>query len=73
VTISKDSPVVNMTLRRAKIAEETGMWVLIIRRENRWMRPKPDMILKAGDVVIASGYAEGEEDFIRLLEGEKNI
>ncbi|MFP3951468.1 MAG: potassium channel family protein [Candidatus Bathyarchaeia archaeon] len=68
-TVSDSSPITGKTLRNARIAEETGMWVLVIRRGERWIRPKLDVILEAGDVVIASGYAEGEEDFKRLLEG----
>jgi len=69
VAVSRASPVVGKTLREAKIAEETGMWVLVIRRGDRWMRPKPSTVLQEGDFVIASGYAEGEEDFKRLLGG----
>lgn len=69
-TVSESSPVSGKTLRDARIAEETGMWVLVIRRGEKWIHPKPDVVLKTGDVVIASGYAEGEEDFKQLLEGE---
>lgn len=69
VEISPSSSVVGKTLREARIAEETGMWVLVIRRGDRWMRPRPSTVLKAGDVVIASGYAEGEEDLQQLLGG----
>jgi len=47
------------------------MWVLVIRRGDRWMRPRPRTVLQAGDVIIASGYAGGEEDFRRLVSGEK--
>lgn len=71
VVVSRASPVVGKSLREAKIAEETGMWVLVIRRGDRWMRPKPSTVLQEGDVVIASGYAEGEEDFKRLLGGSR--
>lgn len=67
IIVSEDSPVVGKTLREAKIPEETGMWVLVIRRGNRWLRPKPTIILQAGDVVVASGYAEGEDDLKNLL------
>jgi K+/H+ antiporter YhaU regulatory subunit KhtT len=34
-----------------------------------WMRPRPGTVLQAGDVIIASGYAEGEEDFMKLVGG----
>jgi uncharacterized protein with PhoU and TrkA domain len=70
VTVSEDSPVVGKTLRDAQIADETGMWVLYIRRGNRWMRPRPSTRLEPGDLVVASGYSEGEEDFKQLLAGK---
>ncbi|MCW4049711.1 MAG: hypothetical protein NWE89_08235 [Candidatus Bathyarchaeota archaeon] len=70
VTVSKDSPVVGKTLRESRIPEETGMWVLVVRRGSQWIRPKPNTILMADDIVIASGYSEGEEDLQLLLAGE---
>lgn len=69
VIITDESPIRGKTLREARIAEETGMWVLVIRRGDRWMRPNPETVLLEGDVVIASGYAEGEDDFRKLLQG----
>lgn len=72
VTVSADSPLVGKTLKEAAIADETGMWVLVIRRDNKWIRPRPDTVLMAEDVVIASGYSEGEEDFKRLLTGKNS-
>jgi len=71
-TLSGDSPLVGKTLREARIPEETGMWVLAIRRRGRWIRPKPETVLEAGDVLIASGYADGVEDFKRLVEGSQS-
>jgi len=70
-TLSESSPLVGKTLREARIPEETGMWVLAIRRRGRWIRPRPDTVLEAGDVLIASGYADGVEDFRRLVEGSQ--
>ena len=70
-TLSENSPLVGKTLREARIPEETGMWVLAIRRRGRWIRPRPDTVLEAGDVLIASGYADGVEDFRRLIEGSQ--
>lgn len=67
--VSSESTLNGKTLREARVAEETGMWVLVIRRGNKWMRPKPDTILIEGDIVIASGYTEGGEDFKKLLQG----
>jgi len=71
--VSGSSPVNGKTLREAKIPDKTGMWVLVIKRGKNWIRPRPDVTLKAGDVLIASGYADGEEDFKRLISGEEDI
>jgi len=59
VPVSKDSQLVDKTLMDARIPEETGMWILMIRRGDKSIRPKPDSKIEAGDVLIASGYAEG--------------
>ena len=67
--VPESSPLVGKTLKEARIPEETGMWVLVIRRGDRWMRPRPGTTIRAGDVIIASGYAEGEEDFRSLIGG----
>jgi uncharacterized protein with PhoU and TrkA domain len=69
-TVGEKSQIMGKTLRDAKIAEETGMWVLVIRRGDKWIKPRPNTVLKPGDVIIASGYSEGEEDFIQLLTGK---
>ena len=66
VVVSKTSSLVGKTLREAQIHEETGMWILAIKRGKKWIRPKPDSAINAGDILIASGYAEGEEDLQRM-------
>ena len=70
VTVPEDSPLAGMTLKEARIPEETGMWVLVVRRGNKWIKPKPTLILQAGDTLIAAGYSEGEEDFKQLVMGD---
>ena len=67
--LGKNSQIAGKSLKEAEIADETGMWVLVIRRGSRWIRPKPSTIMFPGDVIIASGYSEGEEDFKQLVEG----
>ncbi|MFQ6061311.1 MAG: potassium channel family protein [Thermoplasmata archaeon] len=69
VQVSETSSLVGKKLRDAQIPEETGMWVLVIRRGKEWLRPRPETLIKAGDILIASGYAEGEEDFKELASG----
>ncbi|PVX25260.1 MAG: hypothetical protein CW691_05160 [Candidatus Bathyarchaeum sp.] len=71
VTVSEESTLVGKKIREAQIQEETGMWVLVIRRGNWWLRPRPDSVIHAGDVLIAAGYAEGEADFESLASGGK--
>jgi len=70
VTVSETSPLVGKKIREAQLQEETGMWVLVIRRGTWWLRPRPDTVIKAGDVLIAAGYADGEADLENLASGE---
>jgi len=71
IQISSKSPLVGRTLQETKIPVETGMWVLVIRRGNEWIRPKKNTVIQASDIIIASGYAKGEDDLIRLANGEE--
>jgi len=70
IQVSKESSLVGKTLREAQVHEETGMWVLVVRRGGKWVRPSPSLRIDAGDVLIASGYAEGEEDLKKLASPE---
>lgn len=69
VQIDPNSSITGKTLREARIPLETGMWVIVIRRGNDWFRPRSETQIRAGDVLIASGYADGEEDLLRLASG----
>ena len=57
---------INKTLKEVRMPEETGMWVLAIKRGEKSLRPKPDTKIQIGDILIASGYAEGVEDLQKL-------
>jgi len=70
VQVANKSSLIDRRLRDVQLPEETGMWVLVIRRGKKWLRPQPNTIIKAGDVLIASGYTEGEEDLTKLASGE---
>jgi len=72
VRVSKESSLAGKSLRKAQVHEETGMWVLAIKRADKWLRPKPDTVIEAGDVLIASGYAGGEEELRTLASIEKH-
>ncbi len=64
--VTEDSPLVNKTLKEARVHEETGMWVLVIKRGEGCLRPRADSKIQAGDVLVASGYAEGADDLKKL-------
>jgi len=69
--VSADSPLVNKTLKEARVHEETGMWVLAIKRGGKPLRPKGDSRIQEGDVLIASGYAKGVNDLRKLASPEE--
>jgi len=70
-TVPPNSSLIGKTLKQARIPEQTGMWILVIRRGDAWMRPASTMMLQAGDILLASGYAEGREDFWGLVGEER--
>lgn len=69
--VTDNSPLINKTLKEARVNEETGMWVLAIRRGGKTLRPKADSRIQAGDVLIASGYAQGVDDLKKLASPEQ--
>jgi uncharacterized protein with PhoU and TrkA domain len=70
VTVSEGSVLLGKSLKEAQIQEETGMWVLAVKRGDAWLRPKPDLVVKEGDILIAAGYAGGQEDLKQLASGK---
>jgi uncharacterized protein with PhoU and TrkA domain len=64
--VTEGSPLINKTLKEARVPEETGMWILAIKRSEKSLRPKPSARIQLGDILIASGYAEGVEDLQKL-------
>jgi uncharacterized protein with PhoU and TrkA domain len=66
VCVAADSPLVGKTLKEARINEETGMGVLVLKRNDKCLRPRGDLKIGVGDVLVSSGYAEGADDLKRL-------
>lgn len=66
-TITQGSSIVGKTLKAVEIPEHTGWWILVIKRGDKWIRPKASTIFEVGDQVIASGYSDGESEFKRLV------
>ena len=69
--VTSDSALVNKTLKEARVHEETGMWILVIKRDGKPLRPKGDSRIESGDILIASGYAKGVDTLRRLASPEE--
>ena len=69
--VTQNSPLIGKTLKEARVHEETGMWILAIKRAGKTLRPKADSKIQLGDVLIASGYSEGVEDLKKLASPEE--
>ena len=64
--VASDSMLVDKTLKQVNIHEETGMLVLVIKREERCIRPRGETKIQVGDILVASGYAEGADALRKL-------
>jgi uncharacterized protein with PhoU and TrkA domain len=69
--ITQNSPLIGKSLKEARVQEETGMWILAIKRNDKTLRPKADSKIQLGDVLIVSGYAEGVNDLKKLASPEQ--
>jgi uncharacterized protein with PhoU and TrkA domain len=69
--VTSDSSLVGKTLKEARVHEETGMWVLVIKRGEKPIRPKGDSRIEAGDILVASGYAKGINALRKLASPEE--
>jgi uncharacterized protein with PhoU and TrkA domain len=69
VLVPDTSPLIGKTMKNVQLPEETGWWVLVIKRGEKWVRPKASTVIEAGDLLIASGYSDGEEDFKQVVTG----
>lgn len=62
IDVKKSSEMAGKTLGSLKLETETGMFVLAIRRENRWIfHPGSKTIISGGDSLIAKGMKSGEK------------
>ena len=69
--VTQDSPLLNKSLKETRVHEETGMWILAIKRAEKTLRPKADSKFQLGDILIASGYSEGVQDLKKLASPEQ--
>jgi uncharacterized protein with PhoU and TrkA domain len=69
--VTSGSSLIGKTLKEAHVHEETGMWVLVIKRGGKHIRPKGDSRIETGDVLVASGYAKGVDALRKLASPEQ--
>jgi uncharacterized protein with PhoU and TrkA domain len=64
------SSMVNCQLGKIRLASETGMWVIAIRRGKEWIfGPDENTQIKVGDILITRGPIEGERGIQKLSRG----
>jgi uncharacterized protein with PhoU and TrkA domain len=69
VRLRDDNQMEGKTLDELGLPSETGMWVIAIRRDVRWIfAPAGDEVLASGDVLFLQGPEEGV-DLVRELAG----
>ena len=65
--VEEGSPADGKTLSELRLETETGMFVLAVQREPRWIyRPRGVFALRAGDRLIAVGPEEGADELDAL-------
>lgn len=69
--IKPQSILANKTLGKIRLASETGMWVIAIRRGKKWIfGPDEHTKLKSDDVLLARGPEEGEKILMKVAKGK---
>lgn len=67
--VEKCSPIVGKTFSELKLETETGLHVMAIKREERWVyAPKGHTMVQAGDLLIARGSRIGEGALLDMCE-----
>jgi len=64
--IAENSKFAGKTLKELELPKEYGMWVIAIKRGERWIYgPDGDVKIKRGDWLIAGGPPEMEDEFVK--------
>jgi CPA2 family monovalent cation:H+ antiporter-2 len=71
ITLEADSPIVGKGVGEASIRQRTGASIVtILRGDEAYSNPGPEMILEAGDVVAVLGTPAQRDAFRSLMAGE---
>ncbi|MEM0449412.1 MAG: TrkA C-terminal domain-containing protein [Methanomassiliicoccales archaeon] len=72
--VSESSDLADKTLGETRLASNSGMWVVAIKRERKYIYgPDKNTTVLAGDTLIARGPREGEEYFKDLMSGKAKL
>ena len=70
--IASNSVLKDKKIGEIRLASETGMWIIAIKRGNKWIYdPSKNVVLKENDILFAKGDKEGKDHFIALAEGKE--
>jgi uncharacterized protein with PhoU and TrkA domain len=70
VTVRPGSGMANCSLGGIRLASETGMWVIAIRRGKDWIfGPDENTNIRSGDILIVRGPLESEKIIHKLARG----
>ena len=71
VKISPQSVLCGKTLGELKLESETGMMVIAMRHQNKWLYgPNKNTRIDSEDILFAKGPEDGEKHLIELATGE---
>lgn len=66
-SVSSGSALDGRSLGQLRLASETGMWVIAIRRGKKWIYgPEKAEVLKDGDIIIVRGPPDGFKRFRKM-------
>lgn len=72
-SLSESSMLCDKTLGEIRLASELGVWVIAIKRGNRWhYNPGKYTHLKAGDVIYMTTTKENRERILSIVRGTDN-
>jgi len=73
VHVEPNSILCNKTLGKLKLGSETGMLVIAMRHNDRWLYgPNKNTMIDPGDILFAKGPEDGEKHLIELARGQTN-
>jgi len=71
VTVNPESILSGKTLGELKLESETGMQIIAMRHNNKWLYgPSKKTKIDADDILFAKGPEDGEKHLIELAAGE---